>query len=55
MVPWNVRNRWDNYVAIIRQMNFKVIHVFREGNVVLMDVLYDQARADFIRNRLGLP
>nr|ABN05677.1 Ribonuclease H, related [Medicago truncatula] len=32
MVPWSVRNRWDNYVAITRQMNFIVPHVFKEGN-----------------------
>jgi len=66
MVPWNVRNRWDNYVAITRQMNFIVTHVFREGNCcadrlaniglsINIQIVPDQARGNFIRNRLGLP
>jgi ribonuclease HI len=33
-VSWSLRNRWLNALILIRQMNFIVSHVFREGNQV---------------------
>lgn len=32
--PWNLRVRWNNCLSIIRQMNFRCSHIFREGNMV---------------------
>ena len=32
--PWNLRVRWSNCHAKIRQMSFRCSHIFREGNVV---------------------
>jgi ribonuclease HI len=32
IVPWNLRNRWNNCLITIRSMNFIASHVFREGN-----------------------
>jgi len=70
LVPWIIRNRWDNCFALTRQMNFLVTHIFREGNccanrlanigmscnsLLWMNEIHSQARADYIRNRLGLP
>lgn len=32
VVPWKVRNRWNNFVSLARSMNFFVCHIYREGN-----------------------
>lgn len=32
VVPWQIRNRWDNCTNIIRNFNFWVTHLYREGN-----------------------
>ena len=32
IVPWMLRTRWLNCLGIIRNMNFLVTHIFREGN-----------------------
>jgi len=33
LVPWKVRNWWENCMNITTSMNFLATHVFREGNV----------------------
>jgi ribonuclease HI len=32
IVPWALRNRWDNCLLKISNMNFYVSHIYREGN-----------------------
>jgi ribonuclease HI len=32
LVPWSLRNRWQNCLSLTQNMNFIVSHVFREGN-----------------------
>lgn len=32
LIPWEIRNRWENCMYIISSMNFFATHVFREGN-----------------------
>jgi len=32
LVPWRLRNRWENCMRITSSMNFLATHVFREGN-----------------------
>jgi ribonuclease HI len=32
VVPWSLRNRWDNCLTIISKMHFFVTHIYREGN-----------------------
>lgn len=32
IVPWSLRNRWNNCVALTKSMNFHVSHVYRKGN-----------------------
>jgi len=29
-VPWQIRNRWNNVLVIIRSMNFVVTHIFKK-------------------------
>ena len=70
LVPWTISNRWDNCLALTRQMNFLVTRIFREGNccadrlanidiscnyIIWMNEIHTQVRIDYIRNRLGLP
>ena len=70
LVPWRIRTRWDNCLSLSRQMNFLVTHIFREGNccadrlanigmscnsILWMNEIHLQVRADYIRDRLGLP
>jgi hypothetical protein len=31
-VPWILRNRWNNCLAFVRDINFTFSHVYREGN-----------------------
>jgi ribonuclease HI len=33
-VAWSLRNRWNNALVLLRQMNLIVSHIFREGNQV---------------------
>ena len=33
LVPWSLRNRWDNCIQTTRSMNFLATHVYREGNI----------------------
>jgi ribonuclease HI len=68
LVSWSLRNRWHNALFLIRQMNFVVSHIFREGNVaadslanhglVLNYVLFwhdppDFIKVDLFKNKLG--
>jgi ribonuclease HI len=32
IVPWVLRNRWENCLLLISNMNFYVSHIYREGN-----------------------
>ncbi|XP_058776768.1 uncharacterized protein LOC131651114 [Vicia villosa] len=69
-VPWQVRNRWLNCINIVTNWNFLVSHIFREGNscadalvnheLTLPDYTFFSSipsflRADFVKNRLGMP
>jgi ribonuclease HI len=68
-VAWALRNRWHNALVLLRQMNFVVSHIFREGNVVadclanyglsLNSVLFWHSpplfiKDSFVKNKLGL-
>jgi ribonuclease HI len=68
LVSWSLRNRWHNALFLIRQMNFVVSHIFREGNVaadslanhglVLNSVMFwhdppDFIKVDLFKNKLG--
>jgi len=70
LVPWTISNRWDNCLALTRQMNFLVTHIFREDNcctdrlanigmscnsILWMNEIHTQAKTNYFRNRLGLP
>lgn len=70
IVPWRLRNRWENCLRITRSMNFLATHVFREGNTcadVLANVgltashlrvwldIPDCVRETFGKNKIGLP
>lgn len=33
LVPWKLQNHWKNCISLVRNMNFNVTHIFREGNV----------------------
>ena len=33
IVPWGLKNRWDNCIGIIQGLNFCASHIYREGNV----------------------
>jgi ribonuclease HI len=69
IVPWSVRNRWDNCLVKISSMNFFVTHVYREGNICAdiltniglalqthawWDHIPSQIASEFNRNRLGM-
>jgi len=58
-----IRNRWINCLESIRNMNFLVSHIYREGNscahgltnlgLALSSLVWFPP--DYVRNRLGLP
>jgi ribonuclease HI len=58
-IPWDLRNRWLNVMAMCRGMNCMVTHIYREGNQVadslanyalsLTDVMFWQTIPSFIR------
>jgi ribonuclease HI len=33
-VAWHLRNRWNNVLVLLRQMNCVITHIYREGNQV---------------------
>jgi ribonuclease HI len=70
IVPWSLRNRWDNCLLLISNMNFYVSHIYREGNhcadklanlglslptFTWWDHIPHVLLDDFGRNRLGMP
>lgn len=32
IVPWHLKNRWDNCMHLLQHFNFNVSHIYREGN-----------------------
>ncbi|CAJ2635999.1 unnamed protein product [Trifolium pratense] len=34
LVPWMIRNRWQNCKLLARRMNLIITHIYREGNVI---------------------
>jgi hypothetical protein len=32
IVPWSLRNRWDNCLFLLNSFRFQVTHIYREGN-----------------------
>jgi len=32
IVPWQLKNKWDNCLLMIGNMNLMITHIFREGN-----------------------
>ncbi|RHN79171.1 putative ribonuclease H-like domain-containing protein [Medicago truncatula] len=33
VVPWGLRNRWENCIHITHRMRFCASHIYREGNI----------------------
>lgn len=33
-VPWKLRNRWRNFLHSLRDKQFTISHIYREGNAV---------------------
>ncbi|XP_019447273.1 PREDICTED: uncharacterized protein LOC109350497 [Lupinus angustifolius] len=69
-MPWKLTNKWRNCSLLIRDMNLKVTHIFREWNSCVdslaafgvssksftwWDLIPASIRQDFFRDRLGLP
>lgn len=70
IIPWKLRNRWENCLNQVSKMNFLVTHVYREGNCCA-DALANEGltldvftvwleipafiRGNFVRDRLGMP
>jgi len=70
IVPWHLRNRWQNCLHLCSYMSFFVIHIYREGNHCTdklanigfsiqfqfwCDSIPREIVYDFARNRMGLP
>lgn len=70
IVPWKLRNRWENCLHVIKGMNFIYSHIYREGNtcenklvsfgtsiqgLVWWDLIPSFISEDFYHKRLGLP
>jgi len=70
IVPWHLRNRWENCTHLTTSMSLMVTHIYRERNhyadllasiglclntFFCQDHLPQQIRVDFARNRLGMP
>jgi ribonuclease HI len=70
VVPWHLRNRWDNCLLLSSRMNFFVTHIYREGNhcadklanlglslqgYTWWSCIPPQLAVDYDRNRLGFP
>lgn len=70
IVPWSLRNRWDNCLYLLNSFRFQVTHIYREGNKCA-DILANiglalsshfwyrdvspQVLAEFTRNKTGFP
>ncbi|RHN73363.1 putative ribonuclease H-like domain, ankyrin repeat-containing domain-containing protein [Medicago truncatula] len=70
LIPWRLRNRWNNCLHIVSSINFMVTHVYREGNCCAdalanigltldhLTIWLDMPaciRGYYVQNRLGLP
>jgi hypothetical protein len=70
MVPWMLRNRWNNCMVMIKDMNFILSHIYREGNALAdklaslgfsydgfnwFNVIPKEILQAYNHNRLGLP
>lgn len=70
IVPWRLRNRWQNCLTLTNGMHFQVSHIYREGNscadklarhgvYIQGSIWWDSVpafvREDFFQNRFGLP
>lgn len=33
VIPWDLRNHWDNCILMLRHFRFYTSHIYREGNV----------------------
>jgi ribonuclease HI len=70
IVPWVIRNRWENCMVMARSMNIIATHIFREGNdsadslanvgLIISDILYFWDIPTCIsysvyKNKLGMP
>jgi len=70
LVPWILRNQWENCLLITRSLNFSATHVFRKGNncadtlanfglalshlTIWLHAL-DNIRESFVKNKLEIP
>lgn len=69
IVPWSYRTRWKNCMHLCHQMQYRVSHIYQEGNNCAdklasfslsnrsypwWDLIPYFIRVDFFRNRLGL-
>lgn len=70
IVPWSLRNRWDNCLHLLSMFRFNVTHIYREGNQCAdklaniglslsshfwFPTIPSQIQADYVKDRLGLP
>lgn len=70
IVPWSLRNRWDNCLHLLSLFRFNVTHVYREGNScadklaniglalsshIWFTSIPTQVVADFVRDKHGYP
>jgi len=70
IVPWSLRNRWDNCLFILSMFNFNVSHIYREGNHCADQLenlglslpsyssfnnVPPQVTVEFGRNKIGFP
>jgi ribonuclease HI len=70
LIPWRLRNRWYNCFHKLKNMNFILSHIYREGNAladkfaslglnstgfIWFDVIPVVAMPAYNHNRLGLP
>jgi hypothetical protein len=70
LVPWAIRNRWQNCKLLTEKINFMITHIYREGNDIadclanlsfsVHNVVYFSEPPSCIvnslhRNLLGLP
>ena len=70
LVPWKIRNRWNNCMVMIQSMSFLDTHIYREGNncddtlaniglnldhLTIWTQLPVSISSHFAQNRLGMP
>jgi len=70
LAPWNLRNRWENCMFMLKSMRFLVTHIYREGNqcvdalanlgltldhLTIWSVIPPCIRSFLVQNRMGMP